>query len=637
MLIVRKSLFLPGAEGFILTVSSGNHSVAALPLLRGDFWHLGRLPQRQRSEAMLRGVVCCNFVGETIEISQRDVPTSLVVAADEWLRGLGWPLDNVVLAERVDATLEYYRRMGQEWRIKPLAWTREEMELALRSSRARIHSCASYYHNVKGVHLLTFSEFGRLQAMASEDFARFRECLAELVGVPEGARESLARTPKFHGHHEIELFGLRGAQALDTLVPALERLHADIQSGACPAPEAVARLAPLFRLFRQSLENPELADEHSPAFVEGMYKHLTGEVYYGSADQVMPAFDDRKTALPGATFRGGKAEMHPGCDARTRAILEYIELFLSHGEALEYANVYELRTNNPVALGRGPAREIVFKTTRRALCQRLIEKRLAHLGAGYGNYMLTRVQAFQNLGVAYGDHHLLARHDGHAGEVHYFIRHRYPGYPFGAIARTRFQAIDDPHGNSEDPEVILLVAALIGNAAAQNLVVKKYIPEKHSIQFGEGKEIVEFAYDVRRMREMPLTVRLCSVRGTLGWPDHAWTDENLTRCFDTYMSAFARCLLGYWREHAAAVTLEQVRERFLDGFAAATRTLNWNYTGQREQFDLFDPEVRAVFNFKAKWRFALWALTQQQRRLPELRTLFALRLQELAAAEPPPA
>ena len=34
------------------------------------------------------------------------------------------------MAERTDATLEHYRRQGQEWRIKPLACTRQEMELA---------------------------------------------------------------------------------------------------------------------------------------------------------------------------------------------------------------------------------------------------------------------------------------------------------------------------------------------------------------------------------------------------------------------------------------------------------------------------------------------------------------------------
>lgn len=630
VLIVPKQQLAPGAEGYVMTVTSGNHSLAAAPLLRGELWHLGRVPKRHRSEVMMSAVLCCNLVGETLEISQRDVPTRLVVAADEWLRSLGWPLAGVVVAERVDATLEYYRRLGQEWRIKPLAWTREEMDLAVSGSRARIRSCLSYYHSVKGVHLLSYAEFARLVETAQRDFAAFRGALDELVGAGEEGHSCPMRVPKFHGHHEIELFGVHGAQVIDLLVPALERLHADLLRGACSPHAALARLREIQALFARSLENPELADERHDMFVGSLYKHLTGEVYYGNLDQVMPAFDDRKTALPGATHQGGKAEIHAGADTRTLAILDYVQSRLSHGESLEYINVYELRLTAGVALGKGPTREIVFKTDRRPVCLRLIEKRLAHHGTGYGNYMLARVQAFQNLGVAYGDHHLLARHDRLAGEVHYFIRQRYPGYAFGTIARHRMQTADGVLA-ADDPEAILALAALMGNAAAQNLAVKKYIPESRSVHFGEGKEIIEFGYDVQRMREMPLRVRLCSVRGTLGWPHLEWTEHNLERCFDFYIAAFARGLLKLWQEHSRTVSSAELRNRFMDGFAASTRELHWSYACRREQFDLFDPDVRSTFNFKAKWHFALWALEQQQRRLPDLRQRFTRVWDELTA------
>ncbi len=344
----------------------------------------------------------------------------------------------------------------------------------------------------------------------------------------------------------------------------------------------------------------------------------------------MPAFDDRKTALPGATYRGGKAEIHPGADTRTLAILDYVQSRLSHGESLEYINVYELRLMAGVPLGKGPTREIVFKTNRRPVSLRLIEKRLAHQGTGYGNYMLARVQAFQNLGVAYGDHHLLARHDRQAGEVHYFIRQRYPGYAFGTISRHRMQTADGAVAAC-DPETILAVAALMGHAAAQNMAVKKYIPESRSVHFGEGKEIIEFGYDVQRMREMPLRVRLCSVRGTLGWPRLEWTEKNLEHCFAVYMMAFARGMLGFWKEHESTVSSADLCDRFMDGFAASTRELHWNYTCRREQFDLFNPDVRSVFKFKTKWHFALWSLDQQYRRLPDLRQRFIRIWDDLCA------
>ncbi|MDD5706257.1 MAG: hypothetical protein PHR35_10045 [Kiritimatiellae bacterium] len=637
VLIVPKHQLAPGTEGYVLTVSSGNHSVAAMPLLRGDFWHLGRVPKRLRGEVLTHGIVCCNIVGTTLEISQRDVPTRMVVQADEWLRGLGWPLASVVVADRVDATLDYYRRLGQEWRIKPLAWTREEMDLALRASRARIHSRLTYYHSVKGVHLLSYAEFSRLVEWAQSDYPALLVAMEELAGAVGETRDAPVRTPKFHGHHEIEFFGVRGTQSLETLVPELERLYADILHDACDQAACIERLRQLQAAFLRVLEQPELADERSDVFVGSMYKHLTGEVYFGSPDQVMPAFDDRKTALPGATYRGGKAEIQPGADARTRAILDYVPQLLSHGESLEYINVYELRLDAPTPLGRGPTREIVFKTNRRPVCLRLIEKRLAHHGTGYANYMLARVQAFQNLGVAYGDHHLLARHDRLAGEVHYFIRQRYPGYAFGTIARSRLQNTEELQGVADDPEAILIVAALMGNAAAQNLAVKKYIPENDSVQFGEGKEVIEFGYDVQRMREMPLRVRLCSVRGTLGWPHLEWTEKNLNRCFDFYMHAFARTMSAFHGEYASAVTLAEVADRFLDGFAASTRELHWNYTCRKEQFDLFDPDVRPVFGFKTKWQFALWALGRQHQQLSDLRQRFKRALDEQAIGPAPSA
>ncbi|MBR4612581.1 MAG: hypothetical protein IKO40_07685, partial [Kiritimatiellae bacterium] len=47
VLIVRKCALIAGREGRIMTVSSGSHATAALPLLRGDFWNLGRIPERR--------------------------------------------------------------------------------------------------------------------------------------------------------------------------------------------------------------------------------------------------------------------------------------------------------------------------------------------------------------------------------------------------------------------------------------------------------------------------------------------------------------------------------------------------------------------------------------------------------------
>jgi len=638
VLIVRKSELIRRSGGHILTLTSGNHTVAAIPLLSGHFWNLGRVPAARRSQVMREEVLCANVVNGNLEISQRDVPTRLLIKADEWLRNVGFALDEVIMAERTDMTLDHYRRLGQEWRIKPLAWTRREMDAALRASRTRINTCLKYYHSAKGVHFLTYNDFHALQTVLETDYPQFVACLRELVSIFEGDVRSFMRSPKFHGHHEIELFGLRRGEALKHLVPELEKLMEGIALKRHTQEEVAEQFQVIDGMFRASLERPELADEASDDFVETLYMHLTGEVYYGQGDSVSLAFDDRRTALPGATFRGGRPDFHPGADDRTRVLLANVEQMMSQDEMIEYANIYEVRSDsdaaNDRAVGAGVTREIVFKTNRQPLCTSLIEKRLALKMPGYGSYMLARVQAFKALGVGFGEYRLLMRLDSSAGRaLNYFIRNRCPGEPLDEIPPRMFQRSGEFGGSEagEDPDVVLALGALLGNAAAQNLVLKKYLPEDDSCRFGEGKEVFEFGYDIASMREMPMRVMLCSVRGSLGWPDLAFTEENLDRLFRFYFDAYARVLYRYGLKHRDAVAMDDLTERFFDGFECKTREMHWNYSVRREQFDAFDPQLRHKYAFTRKWRFALWSLDRQLRRLKPLRVLFRERMAALAA------
>ncbi len=638
ILIVRKQDLVKGASGFILTLTSGNHTVAAMPLLSGQLWNLGRVPASQRSRTLQTSIVCANVVNGVIEITQRDVPASLITEADDWLQSVGFTLDAVEMAERTDATLDYYRRQGQEWRIKPLAWTRREMELALNASRTRINSSLRYYHSAKGVHFLSYSDFHKMVEQPETDYLKVVECLRELVSIFEGDVRSCMRSPKFHGHHEIELFGLRRGAAQERLVPELETLMEGIALKRVTPQEVMKRLREIDLLFKSSLERSELAEESSDDFVETLYMHLTGEVYYGHGDSVVPAFDDRRTALPGATFRGGRADFHPGADERTRVLLANVEQMMSQDERVEYANVYEVRSNsNDVPVGDGITREIVFKTDRRPLCTSLIEKRLALKTPGYGSYMLARVHAFKALGVGFGDYRLLMRLDSQAGrEMNYFIRNRCPGESAEDMPPRLFQRVGEFGGNEsdEDPEVVFALGTLLGDAAAQNLVLKKYLPETRSCRFGEGKEVFEFAYDIQSKREMPMRVMLCSIRGSFGWPDTSYTEDNLNTLFDFYFGCYAKVLCRYWLKHKDAVKLDELTDRFFDGFEFKTREMHWNYSVRREQFDAFDPHLQQHYAFTKKWRFALWSLERQLRRLDPLRVLFkekALKVAEQSA------
>jgi hypothetical protein len=634
VLIVRKQDLVKGASGYILTLTTGNHTVAAMPLLSGQLWNLGRVPATQRSRILQTCIVCANVVKGLIEVSQREVSADLITAADDWLQSVGFTLDAVVMAERTDATLEFYRRQGQEWRIKPLAWTRREMELALNASRTRINSQLRYYHSAKGVHFLPYSDFHKMAELAEADYVRFVECLRELVSIFEGDVRSCMRAPKFHGHHEVELFGLRRGDALLRLVPELETLMEAIALKRLASAEVVARIREIDQLFKASLERSELADDGSDDFVETLYRHLTGEVYSGHGDSVSPAFDDRRTALPGATFRGGRPDFHPGSDERTHVLLANVEQMMSQDERVEYANVYEVRSDsNDVQVGEGITREIVFKTNRRPLCTSLIEKRLKLKTPGYGSYMLARVQAFKALGVSFGDYRLLMRLDSQAGrEMNYFIRNRSPGEPLDEIPSRMFHRTGEFGGSEadEDPDVVLALGALLGNAAAQILVLKKFLPETRSCRFGVGKEIFEFGYDIKSKREMPMRVMLCSIRGALGWPDISYTEENLNALFDFYLGHYSKVVFQYWLTHKDACELEALADRFFDGFEFKTREMHWNYSVRREQFDAFDPHLRQQYAFTKKWHFALWSLERQLRRIEPLRVLFKEKVLEVA-------
>ncbi len=636
ILIVRKAALVPGAPGYIFTLTKGNHSVAALPLLNGQFWNLGRVPQKKRGTLLQREIVCGNIVGDTFELSQRDVPETKLIDGDAWLQTLGVPIDTIVMAERTASTLAYYRRQGQEWRIRPLAWTRQEMDLALRSSRSRLTTRLQFYHSARGVHFLSYRDFHQLADWVTTDYADFLAGIRELVAVPEGQRASNTRLEKFHGHHEIELFGMRPGTAEAALLPQMENLLEGITLNRLGTADVVAGIRRIDDLFRRSLDAPQLADDASDAFVETMYRHLTGEVYLGTPDEVVSAFDDRRTALPGATYRGGRPDIHTLTDSRSRAILEYLQSGLSHGETIEHVNIYEVRVKVAQALGLGETREIVYKTNRMPIPMRLIEKRLAHTMPGYGSYMLARVAAYKSLGMDLCTYHMLARHDAHSDrDVNYFIRNRCQGDPFGTIPRSRFLMPADEGGSEgiENPDTILAVAALMGSAAAQTLVMKRYLPEKRSCRFGEGKEIIEFGYDVNMLREMPIRVLFCSIRGAMGWPSTEWSNANLTELFDFYVGRFAEVVVAFWKEHQAFISLSDIGERFFNGFASKTREMHWIYVRRREQFDAFDPELRKVYNFKGKWAFTLWSLERQSRRMDVLKELLMERIGTLQAAQ----
>ena len=643
LIAAKRDLRHHGGAGHVMTVTTGNHSVAALPLLQGQFWDLCRLAAARRGETMTRGVLCANVVEGRLEISQRDVPCPRLASADDWLtRTLGFSSGDVVMVERNEQALEHFRRRGEEWRVRPLAWTAREMSAALAASRKRISTDIRYYHGSRGVHFLSYAGFHRLCEQAARDFPAFRAGLHELVSVFEGHETSFLRQHKYHGHHEVELFGLRRGVALERLVPELELLMEKIELRRISEAAAAARAAEIDALFKSLLTRPELADDTSKAFVETLYMYLTGEIYSVMGEGVTPAFDDRRTALPGARFERGRPVFDARCDARSEVLLANLRALVSRDEFVEYANVYELRTGDDevdLPIGEGSTREVVYKTNRRPLAASLVEKRLARTGAGYGSYVIARAQGFKSLGVALPDYRLLRRRPHEKTRLDFFIRTRCEGEPLADIPSSVFQLAGEFGGAEagEDPQVVRALAFLMGDAAAQNLAMKKYDPATRTPRYDVGKEIYRFGYDIKAGRLLPQGVSFCSVRGSLGWPDVTHTDRNLDAIAAFYLSAYAKALVAFAAKHPVC-PLDDLGARFFAGFEFRLRALEWSFTVQRDAFEDFDPALPPRYGFLPRWRFALWALERHVRRVATLRARFFAFLEhpDEAAAAPPP-
>ena len=254
----------------------------------------------------------------------------------------------------------------------------------------------------------------------------------------------------------------------------------------------------------------------------------------------------------------------------------------------------------------------------------LVEKRLSRPGRGYGSYVIARVEGFKALGVGLAQYRLLRRRAyGSRRPQDFYIRSRCEGEPLWDIPANYFQLAGEFGGAEagEDPQVVEQLAFLMGDAAAQNMAMKKYDAAGKSCLYGIGKEIYAFGYDIKAGRMMPLSVSTCSVRGVFGWPDLSFSEENLGALARFYLGSYAATL----REFASRPPVAEAKilgERFFAGFEHRTRAMEWAFTVRRDQFEGFSPHLPPRYGFPAKWHFALWSLERQMRRIDALRKLF---------------
>ncbi len=627
MLIHQRDLRI-GKKGWLLCAGTGNFGTVLTPLFSGALGkQLCRVPRARRSEVLRKRVVLINLTENGLNLLQRETDFALLCEADAWFQAQHFGLDEVSFFERTPEALAYTAQRGQMWRVRPYRYTLEEQREALRHTFQRMDASVYYYVSVRGVHWLTYSEFVRVAEMARSDDPKQRlhlqECLREWVSLAPGVQGPVAmRRIKYGTHHVIDFFGIERSDAEQMLIPSLERLLEGMTLGRMRQQDVADTLEGLCRLFLHLLCHPAYANPESNETIAQLYRRMADDAT-GEA-MLRRDFDARRIALPGATFHNGKAEEHPGIDRRTRSILLQIRNQLSHKERVEYINIFEVRSSKDGTSESGRSREIVVKTNRIPVPISYIEKRLGSVRAGYASYLLSRANVFRALGADYPAFQLLSveHHEETREETPYFLRTRCPGDPLDAIPPEYFRVEPSKPDSAEHPDIVLALACLYGEAAAQNMAVKKYLPSERICRFGRGKEIFEFVYDPFKRRPMPTHVRVCSIRGTMGWPNLEHSEENLRETYRFYFKAYATALGDYWRAHAEACTLNDCAAAFFDGFERKTEAMHWAYCQNRADFNSFDPGLRVAYNFRNKLNFALWALERTAGDLAGLRERF---------------
>lgn len=626
ILIRRKDLLAGNPHGWLFALGVGHFGSILTPLFSKAFGEdFCKVPPQRRTEILAHKVVLASLTPRTLDLLQRDTDFQLLKEADEWLQQHAIELNQIRFIERTADVLDYAERMGQLWRVRSQVYTLEEMRESLHRAYLHFETEAHYYVSIRGVRWLTYQEFCRLIETFKVAPEKIRDTLREWVALTAGETQSAMRRIKFSGRYAIEFFGLSHEHAEQFIIPVLEAIAAasiSLQRQMRPE-DVIETLEGLAILFRKFLTAPFFADIESEAAIRELYARISDDA---TATTKKIDFDARRIALPGATFNHGVATYHvPWIDKQSKTVIDYLTQRLSQNEMVEHINIYDVRSAKVLASGSGKSREIVLKTNRMPIPISYIQKRLGSVRAGYANYLLTRANVFRALGVDYPFFQLIniTSHDQHREETPYFIRSRCPGDPLDAIAPELFKVDPKNPESYEEPNVILALAELYGNAAAQNLTVKKFLTSPiSSCRFGQGKEIFEFAYDARFHRPMPTRVRICSIRGTMGWPNLTRNSTNLKEVHKFYLHAYALAMGNFWRQHAESCTLNECASAFFNGFERKIEAILWAYHSDKENFDTFDPGLRQIYNFRERFDFALWALQRAGKDLSALREHF---------------
>ncbi len=512
-LISRVGTVFPYADT-IVTIP-GIHAtqrVAFVEILNREHEDAGQPPLSEYEQALhWDNSVDLVMEGDTVLIRPDPSKMDLAFAADDLLQKIV-PKHKIRFMHVMDHRVrDAIKRRGENWRINPLPRGAEEMRQMILSSRIGIGGQPIYYYNrATGTRVLTCGSFG---AMTGFDEANLRVHLSEI--------QDFSGRINRHGYPEISFFKATGFSAADFARYDFYALSSEeLRQVAKQIYEKfAASVPPEFR--HDEIDSPHWRREMFASLISHEEHPVPEEVLLGMSSEFYMQIE----WLPGARIEDGELifdtvfeeaetdeELRRICDDKVKGILFNLIREFSDLEYVNIGRVPQSLSKRPAATGRREVyiAEIMLKGAPREEVRviRMVKWGIReHLEEGkdlltaimeaeeYIEYILDRRLGCRQLGMNLPARivarkisecfpNMPAATNGRPLWATYIERDYVPGIATDKLPRAKFA----------NPEFALRFAALMGKAAAVNMVVGRTSLDG-SVVFDDGDEVIILGSD----------------------------------------------------------------------------------------------------------------------------------------------
>jgi len=484
-----------------IIVGTGLHVNLALEFMEILAESRGRELAESEKEKIYEDMVAVTRQGKQLVIRSSPNDMEQVFRAAEQLERVV-PAEMIRFTGRGDPMVrEAFKLRGECWKMAPRYFTIEAIIGQIRLSRVSVGTRNQYYYMIEaGGRLLTYQEFASV-GESLPDLKSFRRRIHEIVDLHQRFNARLVR--------ELDFFMVDKKKFNFSLIQKLDEYLQDCEQWE-ELEQKRAR-----ELFNRALDNFKNTlepgfwrdDPHNPLWRTYMYSQLndippTEESILG----VSYEFNMNINWLPGCRIKDSKAIMDANAQDVVRDIIN--EFFRFYGP-MEYINFGRVMRSQSQKRAAGAYREVyivmlkqkgspveqirIMRKFRRNTLYYLNRgyplETAQRLAEGYMQYTMDRRELVSMLGVVTPPLHSLARKEilPGIGEVSadYIDRPYVEGLATDKIPFYYF----------ESEPFLTAFAALMGDAAAPNLIVGRSDPNSGAVFFGDGDEMLQFEDD----------------------------------------------------------------------------------------------------------------------------------------------